>query len=112
MTRDEIRKIVVQAVSDHGCQLDIADITDETAMVRFGGIVDVIPWARFSDHRASFYGCAVFAVPFWFLWRLLMWPVNREVMPKPDGTTARLTVGHLTDVVERGHWFEPVEREP
>ena len=126
MTRDEIRATVVRAVSEHGCHLGVAEITDETAMAQdakidgidvyefgwalkdaFGPVADSVPWERFSDQRYSFYGCAVFGAPFWLLWRLLTYPMNREFMPRPSNNSERLTVRHLTDVLERGEWFEP-----
>ena len=128
MTRADIRAAVTIAMSEHGAQLDVAEITDATAMAqdakidgidvydfgwelknRFGSVVDTIPWEQFSDQRSSFYGCAVFAVPFWLLWRVLMWPMNREIFPRRGNASERLTVGHLTDVFERGAWFDPAD---
>jgi hypothetical protein len=126
MTREEIRAHVVTAISEHGCQLALNEITDDTAMAQdaiidgidvhdfgwalkeqLGDVVDTIPWERFSDQRSSFYGCGVLLFPFWLIARVLMWPINREILRRRDNQSQRLTVRHLTDVFERGAWFEP-----
>lgn len=118
---------VAVAMAKNGKQLDIAEIGRDTAMSQDAGIdgIDVwefvcslgddyrmvwrqVPWERFSDQRASFYGCSVLVFPFWLLLRILTWPIHREApIPAPRRAEERLTVGHLAALLERGEWFEP-----
>ncbi len=114
-------------MSRHGAQLEVDEITKATAMSQdakidgidvhdfvkdlertFGEIVWTVPWGRFSDQRASFYGCSTALAPFWLLWRLASWPVRGEFLPLPNGGRERLTVDHLTEVLHGGQWIEPL----
>lgn len=125
-TMAEVGHIVRSAISQFGCQLCSEEITNDLSISHdakidgidvydfvkelestFGPVVWTVPWARFSDQRASFYGCQIALVPFWFLWRLLRWPVDGHWLPLPTGGAERLTVGHLTSVLFRKEWFEP-----
>lgn len=118
--------LVAQAMAKNGKRLDIAEISRNTAMSQDAGIdgIDVwefvhdlgdehrevwqqVPWHRFSDQRASFYGCAVLVFPIWLLFRIATWPIHREApIPAPRPAEERLTVGHLAAVLELGAWFE------
>jgi hypothetical protein len=116
-------------MANNGYRLPLAAIGRDTAMCHDAGIngIDVyefahdlsedfawdrlntIPWQRFSDQRASFYGCsAVLMFPLWLLARILTWPIHREApIPGPRLPDERLTVGHIAAVLDRGEWFEP-----
>ena len=118
--------LVAQAMAKNGKRLDIAEIRRDTAMSQDAGIdgIDVrdfvhdlgedhrdiwgmAPWGRFSDQRASFYGCNVLLIPVWLLARIATWPVHRDwLIPPPRPVEERLTVAHLAAVLERGEWFE------
>ncbi len=110
MTRDEVMIEIRKAMSRNGMRRDFGEITSATAMSQDAGIdgIDVyhfakdlentfgegvraVPWGRFSDQRASFYGCSVVFAPFWLLWRLVTWPIHREFIPPPNGGVERLT---------------------
>ncbi len=125
-TISEVGEIVRETVAQHGCRLESAEITDETTISQdakidgidvydfvneleesFGAMVWSIPWSRFSDQRASFYGCQTAIVPFWLIWRLFRWPFDGFWLPLPNGGEEQLTVGHLTNVFFRQEWFEP-----
>lgn len=120
--------LVAQAMAKNGKRLDIAEIGRDTAMSQNAGIdgVDVwdfvhdlakahpdiwekVPWERFSDQRASFYGCgALVFFPLWLMLRLLTWPVHRQPpIPPLRPAEERLTVAHLAAVIGHGAWFEP-----
>ncbi len=121
--------LVAQAMAAGGKRVDLATITRDTAMSQDAGIdgIDVwefvaalgeehrhiwyrVPWQRFSDQRASFYGWSIIMFPFWLLWRLVTWPLHREwPIPPLRQADERLTVGHLAAVLDRGDWFEPGE---
>lgn len=76
---------------------------------QYKDVLNQVPWSRFSDQSASFYGCEVALVPFWLLHRLVTWPAHRgPLIPKPNGGSERLTVEHLANVLERGERFEPM----
>jgi hypothetical protein len=118
--------LVAHAMAKNGKQIDLAEIHRHTAMSQDAGIdgIDVwdfvvdlgeehrdiwgkVPWGRFSDQRASFYGCNVLLFPVWLLARIVTWPVHRDwPIPPPRPVEERLTVAHLAAVLERGEWFE------
>jgi hypothetical protein len=119
---------VADAMSRHGRQLPVEEITADWAMsqdagidgidvddfvmdleARFGSIVSDIPWGRFSDQRASFRGCAVWFAPLWLVWRLFRWPFDGYWVPPPNGGEERLTVKHLATVLDAGEWIEPTD---
>lgn len=118
--------LVAQAMAASGKRVDLATIKRDTAMSQDAGIdgTDVwdfvvalgkehehiwykVPWDRFSDQRASFYGCNIIVFPFWLLWRLLTWPLHWDwPIPPLRPADERLTVGHLAAELDRGEWFE------
>ncbi len=119
--------LIAEAMSRNGHQLDRNPISPTTAMSQDAGIdgidvydfasalpsqfsaaLDQIPWHRFSDQRASFYGCQVLLVPVWLIYRLTTTGLcGGAVFPKPQGGAERLTVEHLAAVLDRGDWFDP-----
>lgn len=130
MTYEEALIEVRRAMSRNGAQMNIEQVSSATAMAQdaridgidvwefakdlektFGEVVWTIPWGRFSDQRASFYGCSVAWAPFWLLWRLITWPVHGEFVPPPNGGKERLTADHLARVLSDGAWFESAGNE-
>jgi hypothetical protein len=128
MDRNAVLAIVKTAVSRNGAELPLESISEATVLSHqphidgigvddfvydleetFGPMVWTIPWGRFSDQRASFrgWGCALF--PLFLLWWFVTWPIRGSFIPPPNGGEEALTVGHLTDVLYAGHWFEPGE---
>jgi hypothetical protein len=120
--------LVAQAMASCGQCKDIAGIGRDTAMSQDAGIdgidvwdfgtalgevhwpvLETVPWERFSDQRASFYGCgSMLYLPVWLMFRIATWPFHREApIPPLRPAAERLTVGHLAAVLERGAWFEP-----
>lgn len=108
---DEITPATIMATDARidGIDVDdfVADLEDE-----FGPIVREIPWLRFSDQRASFRGFGCVIAPFWLLWRAMLYPINQEFVPLPNGGEEDLTVGHIARVIDAGYWIEPDQVEP
>lgn len=79
---------------------DDVDELAETLATEFGVQVHSWPWHRFANLSEPhlFTG-------FWFIWRLLTWPMRGRVFdPSPY---ERLELGHIAKVIEAGHWLEP-----
>ena len=129
MKREDVLAAVKGAVSRNGARLPYDQIDEDIAIARdahidgigvddfvydlqdtFGPGVWLLPWGRFSDQRASFRGLGCLLLPFSLMWWLATWPVRGEFIPLPNGGKEQLTVGHLTDVLYEGNWFEPGER--
>jgi len=108
---DEITPATIMATD---ARIDGIDVDDFVADLEaeFGPIVREIPWLRFSDQRASFRGCACVIAPFWLLWRAMLYPINREWVPLPNGAVEPLTVGHIARVIDAGYWIEPDQVDP
>jgi hypothetical protein len=97
-----IAKLSANSAIDQDVRISGDDVTElaETLTKEFGEHVWQWPWQRFTElsEPHMFTG-------FWFIWRLLTWPIRRRLFdPSPF---ERLELGHIAAVLENGQWFDP-----
>jgi hypothetical protein len=78
---------------------DVTELAEALAQ-EFGDRVWAWPWQRFAELSEPH-----LLTGFWFMWRLLTWPIRGRIFdPSPF---ERLELGHIAAVLERGEWFDP-----
>ncbi len=98
-----IQRALPEMAIDQDMGMSGDDVTDfaEALAKEFGETVWSWPWQRFAvlDEGLSLF------FPFMLVWQLVSWPFRGSFeYPSPH---ERLTLLHISEVINRGAWFEP-----
>ena len=97
-----IDKLTAKSAIDQDIRISGDDVTElaQALADEFCGDVLNWPWQRFAE-----LGEPHLFTGFWFIWRLLSWPIRGRLFdPSPF---ERLELRHIAAVIEKGEWFDP-----